>query len=148
MDQTRRSMLALLPALCAGAAFTGEAAAAPAPAENVITTHVLRFRDLPVHGNENLFRPIVHGETHLHYPLEVHETTLQPGSMPHPAHHHLHEEMFLVREGHVQVTVNGQPKTIGPGGAAYIASNDVHGIKNVGATPATYFVIEIGGDKR
>jgi len=155
MDQTRRSLLSLFPALCATAALSGEKAqgqAKPKPrtkakAKEVIPSFAYPLESLPVHGHENLSRPILNGLTHLNYPLEAHETTLQPGSMPHPPHHHLHEEMFLIREGTLEVTINGKSTRIDAGGAAYVASNSVHGIKNVGATPANYFVVAFGTDK-
>lgn len=145
MDQTRRTLFSLLPALCAAAAFSGEEA--HAQPGKVIPSVAYRWENLPVHGHENLSRPIVDGVTHRQYPVEVHETTLQPGSMPHPAHHHVHEEMFLIREGTVEVTIDGRSTRLDAGGAAYVASNAVHGIKNVGTTPANYFVVALGGDK-
>ena len=52
--------------------------------------------------------------------------------------------MWLVREGTVEVTINGTSHKIGPGSLAFAASNDLHGIKNVGNDPATYFVVAIG----
>ena len=76
--------------------------------------------------------------------LEVHETTLPPGAMPHPAHHHVHSEMWLIREGTVQLTINGKSHVMGPGSVGFVHSNDEHGIKNVGTTPATYFVVAVG----
>jgi len=112
-----------------------------------LTSKAARFEDLPARkegGNE--FRPVLEGETHAGCPLEVHESLLAPGNMPHSAHHHLHEEMFLVREGTIEATINGKATRLGPGSVAFMASNAEHGIRNVGTTPAQYFVIAIGKD--
>ena len=64
--------------------------------------------------------------------------------MPHAPHHHVHSEMWLIREGTVQLTINGTSHVIGPGSVGFVRSNDEHGIKNVGTTPATYFVVAVG----
>ena len=76
--------------------------------------------------------------------LEVHETTLPPNGFPHPPHHHLHSEMWLIREGTVELTINGATHHLGPGGLGFVHSNEEHGIKNVGNGPATYYVVAIG----
>ena len=55
--------------------------------------------------------------------------------MPHPPHHHLHEEMFLVREGTLEATISGKSTRLGPGSVAFVGSNDEHGIRNPGTTP-------------
>ena len=39
--------------------------------------------------------------------LETHVTTLNPGKAPHAAHNHPDEELVYVREGVVEVTING-----------------------------------------
>jgi mannose-6-phosphate isomerase-like protein (cupin superfamily) len=90
------------------------------------------------------FRPVLKGKLATAESLEVHETTLPPGAMPHPPHHHVHSEMWLVREGTVQLTINGSSHVMGPGSVGFVHSNDEHGIKNAGMTPATYFVVAVG----
>jgi len=105
------------------------------------------YADLPVHeSNGHQSRPILKGELHSGDLLEVHQTRLPPGGMPHPPHHHVHEEMFMVREGTLEVTINGMSTTLGPGSVGFVASNDEHGVRNSGTNPAEYFVVALGKD--
>ena len=73
--------------------------------------------------------------------LSLHVTTLNPGASSHPPHKHPNEEMVIVKEGTVEALVNGEWKKAGPGSVIFNASNELHAIKNVGTTPATYHVI-------
>lgn len=73
--------------------------------------------------------------------LEVHVTTLNPGKMPHPPHRHPNEEMIIIRQGTVEALVNGEWKRVGPGSVIFNASNQLHGLRNVGNEPAIYHVI-------
>lgn len=73
--------------------------------------------------------------------LEVHITTLNPGQQSHPIHRHPWEEMLLVKEGAFEVSINGATHHAGPGSLVFLASNDPHNARNVGSTPATYYVI-------
>ncbi len=73
--------------------------------------------------------------------LECHITTVNPGEAPHAPHRHVDEEMLFIKEGTVEVTINGVAHQAGPGSVVFFASNDLHGLRNVGATPATYFVL-------
>jgi mannose-6-phosphate isomerase-like protein (cupin superfamily) len=103
------------------------------------------FDKLPIRTPNNAqIRDVLKGKLATGESLEVHETTLPPGGAPHPAHHHVHSEMWLIREGTVEIAVNGTSYRLGPGSVGFVHSNDEHGIKNVGATPATYFVVAIG----
>jgi XRE family transcriptional regulator, regulator of sulfur utilization len=74
--------------------------------------------------------------------LECHVTTLNPGETPHPPHKHPDEELIIIKEGMVESLVNGQIKRVGPGSVIFQASNQMHSIRNVGQTPATYHVIK------
>jgi uncharacterized cupin superfamily protein len=75
--------------------------------------------------------------------MECHITTLNPGEVPHAAHRHPDEELIVVKEGTVEATIYGHAARGGPGSIFFYGSNDLHGMKNVGATPATYHVIRI-----
>jgi len=73
--------------------------------------------------------------------LEMHVTTLNPGVTSHPPHKHPNEELVLIREGNVETLSGGSWKRIGPGSIIFNASNSLHALRNVGATPAVYDVV-------
>jgi mannose-6-phosphate isomerase-like protein (cupin superfamily) len=138
MDNTRRTLCLSLPAF----AITALAADDPGAA---IASFAKPFDALPVHHNgANLSRPILDGTTHSKDHMEVHETTLGPGSSPHPPHQHPHEELFLIMKGTLAVTIAGKTTEIGPGSAAFVHSGELHGVRNPKTTPAQYFVVAIG----
>jgi quercetin dioxygenase-like cupin family protein len=78
--------------------------------------------------------------------IELHETTLKPGKMPHPAHRHPHAELLFVRSGTIEFISDNPPVRVTAGGAAYCAPNQLHGFHNVGETEATYFVMKVGAE--
>jgi quercetin dioxygenase-like cupin family protein len=73
--------------------------------------------------------------------LEMHVTTLRPGIASHAPHRHPNEEIVIIREGTVEVLIDGTWKRVGPGSVVFNASNSLHGLRNVGTTPAVYHVI-------
>lgn len=75
--------------------------------------------------------------------FESHVTTLDPGRAPHPPHRHADEEIVILKEGTMEVTINGKAEVAGPGSMLFFGSNDLHGLRNTGTTRATYFVIRI-----
>jgi mannose-6-phosphate isomerase-like protein (cupin superfamily) len=139
---TRRDLCLMLPATLLPAALHPESITAQ---ESALPSAMFPFEKLPMHVSNNAeFRPVLKGQLATSESLEVHETTLQPGGAPHPPHHHVHSEMWLIREGTVEITVSGTSYLLGPGSVGFVHSNDEHGIKNVGTTPTTYFVVAIG----
>lgn len=74
--------------------------------------------------------------------LECHVTTLNPGEIPHAPHQHPEEELMIIKEGTVEALVNGETKRLGPGSVIFQASNQLHGLKNIGTTRATYHVFK------
>jgi quercetin dioxygenase-like cupin family protein len=139
VNYSRRDLSLLLPAL----------AAASAKAQNsALPSKTYRFEDLPVRvTGPNTARAILKGETHAGCPIELHMTELPPGGAPHPPHHHVHDEMIMIHEGTLEVTISGRSAKLGPGSVAYLASGEEHGWRNVGTTRALYFVLALGLDK-
>ena len=74
--------------------------------------------------------------------LECHVTTVKAGEASHAAHSHPEEELIIVKEGTIESNQNGEVKRVGPGSIIFEASNQMHGMRNVGSTPAAYFVIK------
>lgn len=72
--------------------------------------------------------------------FESHVTTLHPGMRSHPPHRHGQEEFILVKEGTLEVHINGRTQRAGPGSVLFFAANDAHNSTNVGEQPATYLV--------
>jgi quercetin dioxygenase-like cupin family protein len=140
MDCSRRDLAALAALFAAGKA-------AAADKEKLPTAVVNRDEITPGKSNQASQRKFFNGVTHENIPFEAHETELPAGQAPHPPHKHVHEEMAVVTMGSLEVFIEGRgTKTLTPGGLVYVASNELHGWKNTGATPARYLVVAIGHD--
>jgi mannose-6-phosphate isomerase-like protein (cupin superfamily) len=142
MSMSRRDLCSMLPAMLLPAILPAQATAQQ---DKSLPSAMYPFDKLTVSpSNGAQIRHVLKGQLATGESLEVHETTLLPGGAPHPPHHHVHSEMWLIREGTVELLVNGSTCRLGPGSVGYVHSNDEHGIKNVGEVPATYFVVAIG----
>ena len=142
MSVTRRELFTSIPAMLIPAILPAGASAAQ---DNPLPSAMYPFETLVSRkGSTTEIRNVLKGHLATSEALEVHETTLAPGSMPHPPHRHVHSEMWLIREGTVELTVEGKSTQMGAGSVGFVRSNDEHGIKNVGASPAVYFVVAIG----
>lgn len=143
----RRDLCVALSAFAAmGSVVEAQVPAPVLPGENPLSkSQVFAFDKLPAHKSENgVSRPVIQGVLATGEAVEVHETTLLPGHMPHPAHKHRHSEFMMIREGELEFDNDGTKERVGPGGVIFAASNVMHGLKNIGETPANYFVIAIG----
>ena len=155
MKYSRRELAFLLPALATvsasaqGPVQTTTQAAAGDSLENlpVIKTKSYIYKDLAVTTNgKNRQRRMFTAKTHTGFKIESHQSDIAPGEVNHPPHQHLREEMMLVREGTMELTISGKPYRLGPGDVGVIGSNEMHNAKNVGTTRAEYFIVNIGRD--
>jgi mannose-6-phosphate isomerase-like protein (cupin superfamily) len=115
--------------------------------DNPLPSAAFAFDAAPMHvaNNNAQIRLMLRGKLATGEGVEVHETTLPPGGAPTPTtHHHRHSEMWLMREGTIELTVDSKNYRLEPGSVGFVRSNQEHGIRNVGATPAVYFVVAVG----
>jgi XRE family transcriptional regulator, regulator of sulfur utilization len=140
MDLLRRDLALLLPVLAGGPAPAAEGAK--------LVSRTWLYEDLPVkESGPNRQRQVFDGESLNGFPIEMHETELAPGMAPHPPHKHPHHEMLILREGTVEVTIEGTTSRLTPGSIAYVGANEEHGWRNVGSTRARYYVLAFGRDR-
>jgi len=75
--------------------------------------------------------------------FSCHVTTLRAGEAPHESHRHADEEIVFLKEGQLDVTINGVTTRATPGSIVFVSSGDLHGWRNAGDTDATYYVIRV-----
>jgi mannose-6-phosphate isomerase-like protein (cupin superfamily) len=155
MSITRRDVFSLIPAalaasaLVSGVAEAGRAQGSSGSGQTPATplpSAIYPFEQLQVHQSKTgtQSRPVLKGKLATGESIEVHETTLPPGGAPHAPHHHEHSEMWLIREGTVELNISGKTQQLGPGSVGFVRSNEEHGIRNPSDKPAAYFVVAIG----
>jgi uncharacterized cupin superfamily protein len=138
MAATKRDLI-----VAAGAVLTtcsiGVLAQPPRP---VIGPSVFEYSALPVQKTDvGELRNVARGPTATLEELEIHVTTLNPGLASHPPHRHPNEELVIIDQGNVETLSGGTWRPAGPGSIIFNASNSLHALRNVGAGPATYHVI-------
>lgn len=115
--------------------------AQPATPATPLGSTVFKWEDLkakPTPNGER--RDVTEKPTATFEMFESHITTLAPGKLSHAPHQHAREELIILRDGTLDVHINGVTTRAGPGSLLFFASNDFHNVENVGDIPATYFV--------
>jgi len=108
----------------------------------VMGSMALDWNEVPVQQEEvRAVRQFFRAPTVTLDELELHVTTLPAGATSHAPHKHPNEELVIIKEGTVEVLVDGKMKRVGPGAVVFNASNEMHSLLNVGDGPATYHVI-------
>ena len=141
----RREAFAALTAFALMSGIAEAQAEGSAADPELAKSKVFRFRDMKATQNSNggWSRPVVHGTFPTGEFVELHETMLPPGQMPHPPHQHRNSEFLLIRQGKLEYLNEGVPEPVEVGDVVYSASNRMHGLKNVGDVDAMYFVVSV-----
>lgn len=74
--------------------------------------------------------------------LSCHVTTVNAGEASHAPHKHPEEELIIIKEGTFEVLQNGKVSTATAGDVVFEASNEMHGMRNSGTEPGSYYVLK------
>ena len=142
MHISRRHLAALFPALAA----QGQQSSTGGNREPELHSAGYEFASLPERTSANgkmKSRPVFHGVTTRGQRLTMHISELAPGEAPHPPERQPHEEVIVIREGTLEATLNGKVVRLGPGSVIFSAYNELNGWRNIGTTPAQYYVLSL-----
>lgn len=128
----------------AATAAAPQTPAAQSAAPEKLRSQVFRWDSLAAQPTpRGARRDIASASTVTFQNLSLHATTLNAGETPHAPHRHPDEEIIIIKEGSLEATVDGVTRSCGAGSIFFFASNQLHGLKNIGSTSATYYVLRI-----
>jgi mannose-6-phosphate isomerase-like protein (cupin superfamily) len=111
------------------------------PAEK-LTSAVYDWEKMVVTPNaKGARRDVFDGTTTSLDKIHCHITTLNPRENSGEPRLHLQEEVIIVKEGLVEMHIDGKNQTAGPGSVFYLAAHATTRLRNAGTTPCTYIVI-------
>jgi mannose-6-phosphate isomerase-like protein (cupin superfamily) len=148
----RRNFAALLPALAAGlpalAEQNGTAQAGTggsgANAAEPIRTGAYEGFTPPAEFTGRKGHSFFHGLLPTNIGCEAHVSYLAVGAQHEPLEKHQHSEIWLVREGKVELMLDGESHMLAAGDVGIAVAGTMHWVRNAGDTVASYFVIEVG----
>jgi mannose-6-phosphate isomerase-like protein (cupin superfamily) len=150
LSMNRRSFAALLPALAAGlpalAEQNGTAQAGPASGTAVepIETGMYPGFTPPAEFTGRKGHSFFHGMLPTNIGCDAHVSYLAVGAQHEPLEKHKHSEIWLVREGKVELMLDGTSHVLAAGDAGIAVAGTMHWVRNAGDTVASYFVLEVG----
>ena len=142
----RRDLFAALSAFGALGALAGAARAQQSTTAKLSVSKVFAYDALPVikESNGHEMRRVMSGTLPTGEFIEIHESVLPAGKMPHPPHKHPNTEVLFIQSGKLEYIDVDKPIRVGPGDIVFSASNVLHGLSNIGDTPAAYIVVSVG----
>jgi len=138
---TRRDLL--IAAIAVTATVAGVALAQTVTSKPVMRSSVFNWSSLKVDATATgERRNVFDAPTATLDRFECHITTINPGESSHAPHKHPEEELMILKEGTLESVQNGTTNRVEAGGMIFEASNEIHGVRNIGSTRATYFVFK------
>lgn len=111
-------------------------------------SRVFRLADLPAHKNSNGSESwnVLHGRLPTGEQVALHVSMQPAGTVPNPAHRIEHSEIICLREGALEFQHDSVAERATDGDVLFVAKGTMHGVRNLAAGSAAYFVLAIGGD--
>jgi mannose-6-phosphate isomerase-like protein (cupin superfamily) len=131
MELDRRTLLATLTCVLAGGDLLQ---AQDLPSALLDPTHA-RLEAGPAGDNRVYFE----GSTGGLKSLVVGSFALKPAQQPHPPHSHADEEIMAICAGTGEIVMNAKSSEVGPGTVMYAAPFCLHGVRNTGSAPLTFY---------
>src|SRR5437868_3608702 len=138
MNYSRRDLASILAAAtaatAAAAAAAQESQKKAEPPKVLLKSQAYPFKDIPMtEGKTGVkSRKVLRGLLHKGFDIDTHITELPPGASPHGMHHHPHEEIMCLRQGTIEVNVDGKITRLEAGSVSFVGSGVEHTLKNVG----------------
>jgi mannose-6-phosphate isomerase-like protein (cupin superfamily) len=122
--------------------FPPPLAAQALPARPLVSALVRVEDAVPTRGEWGEWRRYFRGDTHGTKDMVVLVVTLKPGQAPHPPHRHAEEEFMILAEGTGTWHLDGKDLPARKGDVVYAAPWTMHGLKNTGEAPLTYYMVK------
>lgn len=114
----------------------------PATPNPPLVSHIYDWNQLKVTKVANGERRFVFdGPTATVDQVHCHVTSLAVGAVSGEPRLHLQDEIIIIKEGEVEVMLDGTTQNVGAGSVVFFASRAVTRLRNIGTTPATYYVM-------
>lgn len=118
--------------LCLAPMLVAQNTPAPAP----LASAVYDWEKMPVTPTpKGVRRDVFDGPTTTPDKAHCHITTLNPGENSGAPRVHLQEEIIIVKEGLVEMHIDGKTQTAGPGSVFFLAARATTALRNAGTTP-------------
>lgn len=138
---TRRELLIVL--ITAGLTLGGVGLVSSM--ERVLETEIFRWSELEVEETASgQLRSYFRAPTSTLLKLGLRARTLEPEASAHPERPNAQtaEQLLVVKEGTLEVTIDGETSRLGAGSAVFLGPNQQHALRNAGERPVTYYTIE------
>lgn len=115
-------------------------------ADEAMDSQIMRYEDRVIDPRDwGAFARYFGGDTRANGAVRVSKGTINPGDWPHPPHRHDAEEIIHVVSGEGTWYLNDEVLPARAGDMVFIASQDLHTLKNTGMEPVEFLVIFLAG---